>query len=1063
MIAPGNKFVYGDLAPLVTAANAVSSTMFDLSQFYNVAPMYQGPTSYNPPTNNYGFRQLGGFAIVSPGHSFKVGDVVTSPGGCATFEVCSVNAGGGIMGMLIQSNVGYAPGTDATTAWETINDPTLNSLSPLTGGSGSGATLTWTVGQVGPTAAYALPDYALNRGYITALTLNQGGTAYQVGDVLAVPDLSFSGGTSVTVSAVNGSGMITGWGVTTPGCVGALADSIPMPLDVGAMPVTGGHGTGATFAGMYVLVQRPAWLDELNRLRNAIYNLTELNSSQTSILSAISPAALCVSGPWPVGGPTSNFLNTWFYFAGTAATVTVASQFSNESTGPYSTKTVMSDMTFEYTGDGWWSDTNAYFYNVPTIPGDPPDPEWAVGQTVPFPPGAGPTPPPSYTIVGKQYTAGEIYWCGPGMQYSQRPTNYTANTVVGLFATRMALSFIIGGSKPLYVSGGVAVQFLTGPVGQTIQMTGSTVLSTTPDGTDPASLVSVDGASTMPGAIAIMNTPSPGNGAGGNTAVWVVAMINQTLAPGKYTLILNVACPDDTFYQLSHADTSMDANNICLQTNYSVLSTTTTRTRIQALGLGQMQPYLQGFGSYTYISGVFAATGYLTAGTTYTDAVPANGIHSSSPVSKIQVGGDVMGNGSGIGTCMQDVLNYDAYGYGPTPYPQPIMGPECDRIAGLNITTSVPGLWLAQCQAVSNLNMVGAELMPWNLMRTKAGVGGSYPPTISVNPMLLQDLAPLIYTGSGSSLAATPQPSGSYVLGTPCEQQAEPPRWVANRFFPPNFTLLDPNGNYQKSGNGAISGPTPPNFASGKGQYTYDNWTPGPGVPQGLTWNCIKVPTESVTPAQHRIPDIPRYPVYWSSETLARLMPPTSTSGLTIWGANDQWQRNGYPPGQHDAGWQQDNLAYGWWIYSVSVNRCQYPTKTRGPVASAEFGAGGVPPGAGDSGASGTGAGGAGSDLNSGPVMDSSEISVTIGCMRTPTGGGAAVFVPFGSYMTGETYQVFWPVFTSYALVYQASERVDVQAMAINNTVICAAQIPPPGVALVAAFVTDTEALLKLI
>ena len=99
--------------------------------------------------------------------------------------------------------------------------------------------------------------------------------------------------------------------------------------------------------------------------------------------------------------------------------------------------------------------------------------------------------------------------------------------------------------------------------------------------------------------------------------------------------------------------------------------------------------------------------------------------------------------------------------------------------------------------------------------------------------------------------------------------------------------------------------------------------------------------------------------------------------------------------------------------------------------------------------------GGAGSDLNSGPVMDSSEISVTIGCMRTPTCGGAAVFVPFGSYMTGETYQVFWPVFTSYALVYQASERVDVQAMAINNTVIC--------VALVAAFVTDTEALLKLI
>jgi hypothetical protein len=566
-------------------------------------------------------------------------------------------------------------------------------------------------------------------------------------------------------------------------------------------------------------------------------------------------------------------------------------------------------------------------------------------------------------------------------------------------------------------------------------------------------LVTVDPASTMPGAIAIMDTPAPGNSAGGNIAVWVVSLINQPLVPGKYTLILNVACPDDTFYQLSHGDTSKDANNICRQINYSVVSTTTTRTRLQALWLGQPQPYLNGFESYTYVGGIFNATGYLTAGTTFTDAVPANGIHNSSPVSKIQVGGDVMGNGSGIGTCMQDVLNYDAYDYGPTPYPQPIMGPECDRIAGLSITTSVPGLWLAKCQAVSSLNIAGASLMPWNLMRTIAGTG-SYPPLLSVNPMLFQDQAPVV--------AGVPQVSGSYLVGTPCEQQPEPPRWKPNTFFPANFTILDPNGNYQKSGHSGVSGPTPPSWQN-DGQYTCDNWTPGPGlfpggVPIGLTWNLIKVPKLSVTPAQHRVPDIPRYPVYWQSETLARLKPPTSSSGLTIWGANNQWQRNGYPVNSHDDGWQRDNLAYGWWIYSVSLNRCQYPTKTRGPVSSSEAGAGGVAPGAGDTGASGTGAGGPGSGSDAGPVVDNSEISVTIGCMRN------GVFVSFGSYMTGGTYQVFWPVFTSDALVYQASERVDVQAVAINNTVICAAQIPqPPPQALVAAFVTDTEALLNLI
>jgi len=534
---------------------------------------------------------------------------------------------------------------------------------------------------------------------------------------------------------------------------------------------------------------------------------------------------------------------------------------------------------------------------------------------------------------------------------------------------------------------------------------------------------------------------------------------------------------------------------------------------------------------------------------------------------------------------MQDVLNYDAYGYGPTPYPQPIMGPECDRIAGLSISTSVPGLWLADCQAVSNLNIVGAALMPWNMMRTRVGTGGDYPPTTPVNPMLLQDQAPLI--------SGVPYPSGSYVVGTPCEQQAEPPPWKASTYFPANFTILDPSGNYQKSGSPGVSGVGPPSWQNG-GPYTYDNWTPGPGifpggVPIGLTWHLIKAlslpklwqsmhtynvgdslldengntqtvistirrstayavypttpyqtdgnnnfqqcvtagttggetpawnltlnglttdgsavwklvrlntgePTSGitepawpieigatvqdegvlwqttahnrvsfVTPAQHRIPDIPRYPVYWSSETLARLKPPTSGSGLTIWGANNQWQRNPTDRGGYDTGWQQDNLAYGWWIYSVSLNRCQYPTKTRGPVSSSEFGAGGTAPGAGDAGASGAGAGGPGSGSTAGPVLDSSEISVTIGCMRVPPGGGAAVFVAFGSYMTGGTYQVYWPVFTSYALVYEASERVDVQAMAINNTVICAAQIPAPGAALVAAFVTDTEALLNLI
>jgi hypothetical protein len=120
----------------------------------------------------------------------------------------------------------------------------------------------------------------------------------------------------------------------------------------------------------------------------------------------------------------------------------------------------------------------------------------------------------------------------------------------------------------------------------------------------------------------------------------------------------------------------------------------------------------------------------------------------------------------------------------------------------------------------------------------------------------------------------------------------------------------------------------------------------------------------------------------------------------------------------YDAGWQKmsatdtQGMAYGWWIYSVSINRQAYNE----------------PP-----------------------------ISVTIGCMRNGS------FVAFGTYATGQTLQVLWPVFTSDALVYQCSERLHIQALAIAtvNSVSTGMTIATP--ALVAAFVTDTEKLLGLV
>lgn len=337
--------------------------------------------------------------------------------------------------------------------------------------------------------------------------------------------------------------------------------------------------------------------------------------------------------------------------------------------------------------------------------------------------------------------------------------------------------------------------------------------------------------------------------------------------------------------------------------------------------------------------------------------------------------------------------------------------------------------------------------MPWNLQRTKYATGGS----AIVNPCLLSDLAPNV-----SNMAKV---SNSYDNTKTVEGQLEPPGWIAGRYFTVGFTIMDSNGNFQTCSAAGVSGATAPTWATGG--YTFDG---------AATWSCVKAiqPAVSITPAQHRIPDMPRFPVYWYSETIARLMPPTSTSGLTIWGAWNQWQPNSNGTSTPDPGWHKETsadtkgMAYGWWIYSVSINRCMNPVKVRGPVSAAEFGAGDTgSPGAGDAGQSGAGAGGPGTGPNAGPVEDTSEIACTIGCMRTI--GGVNTFVAFQTFQTGATYQVLWPVFTSDALVYQCAERLDIQAVAIasGGSVSVGATISEPS--LVAAFVSDTIALLNLI
>ena len=85
--------------------------------------------------------------------------------------------------------------------------------------------------------------------------------------------------------------------------------------------------------------------------------------------------------------------------------------------------------------------------------------------------------------------------------------------------------------------------------------------------------------------------------------------------------------------------------------------------------------------------------------------------------------------------------------------------------------------------------------------------------------------------------------------------------------------------------------------------------------------------------------------------------------------------RDSYPA---SAGTPADTggMAYGWFIYSISINRNQYPVKTR--QAPKAVGAGDLNTwwAGDDTGASGVGAGGAGTGPNGGTIIDTSEISV---------------------------------------------------------------------------------------
>ena len=228
MIAPGNKLALTDLQSVATTANGLSSSTFDLTSFFNVSPMFLDLSS-----NNYGYRDCHAFSLTAGGSGYHAGDQVKL-GTTLTFTVVTVTASGAVLGLIVTGNSPIMPGGTlvSSPAWPAYNDPVPGTLSTVTG-SGSGAAITFSVQQVGPTANYSFPDYS-PVGTVTGLVVTAGGTGYSVSDSLTLAELP---GWSATVATVS-SGVITSITFT------ASSSPSPLPTTIAAMSAIGGHGSG---------------------------------------------------------------------------------------------------------------------------------------------------------------------------------------------------------------------------------------------------------------------------------------------------------------------------------------------------------------------------------------------------------------------------------------------------------------------------------------------------------------------------------------------------------------------------------------------------------------------------------------------------------------------------------------------------------------------------------------------------------------------------------------------------------------------------------------------------
>jgi hypothetical protein len=1064
-----SKILVSDMRQLAAAANAACG-VGRLSSV--VSPLYQ---------NNgvdWGYQHADYLALVptARGTGYKPGDTIQGFGSnlLCTLQVEAVDTNGGIIGLKIVSLFPMPPNLSG------ISSPAY--ITSVFGGAntnGSGAQATYGMNVAGPSVSYNFPDYAINNGRITGVVALKPGTGYQAGDVIKLPFSAANGmavvSQTITVNTVDSNGGIL---TLTPNYPFLASQFVPS--NITSMSGTGGSGNGAVFAGLYLMSAPTSWASELSRLR------TNLSTYLTAMGYDASKTA--ISGPWPISGPAWSNHDQWFWFedkGGTTPSVTVSASMNvGSSFGRFTTQTLYCEKKIQHRGPGY---SAAYW-------------DGTAGQV------AYATPPPDFdSKLPKNYPNGGPSPGGNNYDFGDNLlTSYPSGSGVGndpLYANYSEYSIIIGGNQNVTLTGVFVIKLYVIPgATQYYKSSGggggtygpfTQTFTNTPDAaaSNPASLLTIGG--NFPGTFSTSYTPGTVTNPGVITLKWTC---NQTIAPGEYTATVTVNnqgndSDTDVYYEGTRMDTDPSSNTYGLQIpdGDSATRTRTCVTNTRIYGIWQ-KPASGALGEMYGLTGNFP-----TVSITYTSSVADNGIDGNYNIKRINLPESAQDNGgtypAGIYVVQVSAVDppgtpgilatysnlgrtatIDAYGneytsnntyYYPSQaftytqanldpsgffggtyannniisliseFPQPFFNMRKVLAAGSwGVSTSVPGFWTGITQPIANINAVTVDLMPWNYVCYKNKTGGGI---FQENPMLLGNLNP-------DNIAA----SNSYPQTTNVESQNEPPPWKAQTWFTVGFVIADSLGtSFFKCTAAGYSGANEPNWNKTKGATTNETHDPVPtgGTSTWAKWNCIAV---AIRPALHRARPIPRYPFYWLSETIAALMPPanSSESTKTIWGCGNQWQRNNYGSGSHQAGFQQDNAAKGWWIYSVSINRI---TALPTPVVPGNgmVGAGNGNVGAGDTT---TGAGG-------GSTANPASVAVTIGCIRSGS------FVAFGTYNTGQTVQVLWPIFTSDALVYQCSERVDIQAVAIRN-VSTGFGVNHP---ICAAFFNDTFNLLPLV